>query len=167
MNPFKKFSRNFLRYVYTYHFPDDEDEMVKTIEEFDLDEFKTNVNYGPIHLINRTKKPKEFRVGTFNKYNFSEQEYDELPILSYKEVYFAYPLVKEIYEKVFNKKPFEARIDELEKEYYLEFKLDDIYSVVLQEMYFLREEEDWMEYNTEVNLFDVLQSSTLASDMIL
>lgn len=163
----RDYSYNLKRYVEVFRHPDDKKERTEILEELNLDNYLVYADYGPVNLVKHSIKPDTIHSTKWRKYTFDIPETEEMPILKYKHVYFSYPYCFDIYDGVFRGSSFDMRISEYKDEYFLEFKLDNDYSIMLAEMYFLREERDWLTHNDVFPLFNVLREINTADDMIL
>jgi len=132
------------------------------------------------HIVDRTKTPdgiiikRNFKLVNFN---FDYKQKDDVVIFLEKGIRFFYYETKKFIEAYYGNQPFEVRAIAIPSgQCYLEFKLDDTYSYVYQQLYELDEEEKedakkilGAEINEPKNLsFDeVFIKINITSDMVL
>ena len=140
LTPVDKFPRAIKKFLTTYW----------GVKEEDLKEELLADHYivwycGIDHVVDRTKQPEhvivhdDFILYVFNK----EYLKTENVVIKYKDdVEFSYRILSDFVEKLFKQQPFSMRVIQVPNGfYYLEFKLDDRYSYVYQQIYVLVEED--------------------------
>jgi hypothetical protein len=132
------------------------------------------------HLVDRDKTPDGVIFHTeFCNYNFNKsyKKSDNVVIKFSNKVRFFYYILRDFIEHYYGDNPFEMRVIQIpEGLYYLEFKLDDKYSYVFQQLWDLTEEEkedvekftmSTIEDTTDINMDKVFTKMNIADDMKL
>jgi len=132
------------------------------------------------HIVDRNKTPDNVIIHTeFAQYNFdfSYKKSEHVVIRFNDEVQFFYYILSDFIEKYYEGKPFEMRVIQIpDGMYYLEFKLDEKYSFVFQQLMILTDEEKeevekftYMKLTEqkEIELDKIFKSINISSDMIL